>query len=55
MHLYRWVEYGKRFRGCLCGDRAKEVDVNMEPFIQRYQPDRLQDWRNGKAMLNGAS
>lgn len=43
----RWVEYGKRFRGCLCGDRAKEVDVNMEPFIQRYQPDRLQDWRNG--------
>eukprot|EP00088_Acartia_fossae_P019901 TRINITY_DN2164_c0_g1_i10.p1 TRINITY_DN2164_c0_g1~~TRINITY_DN2164_c0_g1_i10.p1 ORF type:complete len:404 (-),score=107.35 TRINITY_DN2164_c0_g1_i10:674-1885(-) len=42
--LERWIEYGKRFRGCLCGDRDQHVSVDMEPFIRRYQPDKIDAW-----------
>lgn len=42
--LPRWIEYGKRFRGCLCGDKDQAVVVNMEPFIRIYQPDKIDAW-----------
>ena len=45
--LFRWVEYGKRFRGCLCTDRDTAVTVNMDPFVQRFQPERFNDWKKG--------
>ena len=34
----RWVEYGKRFRGCLCGDKDKAVSVDMvvEKTLENY-------------------
>merc|ERR1712187_961059 len=32
--LPRWVEYGKRFRFCVCNDRKNEVVINMEQFIE---------------------
>jgi len=46
--LPRWIEYGKRFRGCLCGDKDQAVVVNMAPFINKYQHDRYEAWSKGK-------
>ena len=46
--LPRWVEYGKRFRFCVCNDRKKEVVINMEQFIEKIQPDKLELWRRGE-------
>lgn len=45
--LQRWIEYGKRFRGCLCGDKDKAVVVDMAPFIQIHQPDQYDSWIKG--------
>jgi len=44
--LPRWIEYGKRFRGCLCGDKDNAVVIHMEPFIRKYQPNRIDAWVN---------
>lgn len=41
----RWVEYGKRFRDCLCRDHEDEVSIEVEPFIKRYQPERYEAWK----------
>jgi len=46
--LPRWVEYGKRFRFCVCNDRKKEVVIDMEQFIEKIQPEKLELWRNGQ-------
>ena len=43
----RWVEYGKRARGCLCQDSLNAVKIEMTPFVQTYQPELLQSWKQG--------
>ena len=35
----RWVEYGKRARGCLCLDSRSAVKIEMAPFVQMHQPE----------------
>ena len=44
----RWVEHGKRHRPCACADSDRAVHIEMEPFVERYQQDRLMQWRRGK-------
>lgn len=44
--LPRWVEYGKRANRCRCSLDA--VKINMDAFIQKYQPDRYDLWLMGK-------
>jgi len=44
----RWVQYGKRFRDCVCRDQDNEVKVRMDPFVRVTQPDRLQAWQTNK-------
>ena len=44
----RWVEYGKRFRGCLCSLQKRTVQVNMDKFVERFQPDKLEKWKRGE-------
>ena len=34
----RWVEYGKRATRCYC--RPDTVQISMETFVKRLQPDR---------------
>ena len=43
----RWVEYGKRARGCLCYDSRDAVKIEMTPFVTMYQPELLQSWKQG--------
>jgi hypothetical protein len=45
--LPRWVEYGKRFRGCLCGRKKMAVRVKMDKFVESFQPEKLEKWRRG--------
>jgi jumonji domain-containing protein 2 len=45
--IERWIEYGKRFRGCCCGDKDTTVKVDMVPFIRKFQPDKLERWIEG--------
>jgi len=43
VYLFRWIEYGKRFRACRFAQSTIAVDgarLTMEPFIQKHQPDR---------------
>jgi len=46
--LPRWVEYGKRFRFCVCNDRKREVRINMEQFVEKIQPEKLELWNKGE-------
>jgi len=46
--LPRWVEHGKRFRGCDCGGREEAVSVEMNRFVERVQPERLEMWMRGE-------
>ena len=41
----RWVEYGKRARGCLCLDSAVAVKIEMTPLVEMYQPELLNSWK----------
>ena len=43
-----WVEHGKRHRACMCSDSDKAIHLDMAPFVERFQPDKLQSWRSGK-------
>ena len=43
----RWLEYGKRARGCLCMDNKSAVKIDMAPFLQIYQPQLLNTWKQG--------
>merc|ERR1719481_558860 len=40
----RWVEYGKRFRDCLCRGSEDEVSIDMAPFVEVFQPERYRNW-----------
>ncbi|XP_074594096.1 lysine-specific demethylase 4A-like [Brevipalpus obovatus] len=44
--IERWVEYGKRATRCHC--RQDSVRINMETFIQQFQPDKYDLWLLGK-------
>merc|ERR1719242_812988 len=44
----RWVDYGKRFRDCLCRGSEDEVSIELEPFVARFQPDRLEAYKEKK-------
>jgi len=46
--LPRWVEYGKRYRGCDCADAKMSVNLDMEYFVKRFQPDRYEKWVKGE-------
>lgn len=42
----RWVDYCKWAGRCLC--RPDTVDIDMDKFIKRFQPERYQLWLAGK-------
>jgi len=44
----RWVEYGKRFRDCLCRGSEDEVSIELEPFVARLQPEKLEAYKEKK-------
>jgi len=46
--LPRWMEYGKRFRDCLCRGQDDEVSFNLDPFVKRVQPERYDAWKKGQ-------
>ena len=46
--LPRWVEYGKRFRDCLCSKQKSAVRVNMDQFVKKFQPEMFSNWKQGE-------
>jgi len=42
----RWVEYGKNAIECSCKDDM--VNISMDTFVKRIQPDRYEAWLLGK-------
>ena len=44
----RWVEYGKRFRDCVCLDQARDISINMEPFVRAVQPEKYKAYMEGR-------
>jgi len=44
----RWVEYGKRFRDCLCRGNEDEVSIELEPFVAKLQPEKLEAYKEKK-------
>ncbi|KAL1110618.1 hypothetical protein AAG570_008146 [Ranatra chinensis] len=42
----RWVEYGKRALHCLC--RPNNVNISMDTFVKRFQPERYDIWKRGE-------
>jgi len=46
--LPRWVDYGKRHRGCLCRNLSSAVKVNMDQFVQKFQPEMFDKWKKGE-------
>lgn len=42
----RWIEYGKRATKCHCRDDM--VKISMDTFVRRFQPERYEDWLNGR-------
>jgi len=47
----RWVEYGKRFRECLCNNsHPKSARIDMGKFVEKFQPEKFSLWKEGKDM-----
>lgn len=44
--MQRWIEYGKRATQCNCSNDM--VKISMDTFVKRFQPDKYQDWLEGK-------
>jgi len=44
--LPRWIEYGKRARQCDCS--RSRVTFSMDTFVKRFQPEKYEDWKNGR-------
>jgi hypothetical protein len=42
----RWVEYGKRASRCHC--KSDMVNISMDCFVKRFQPERYENWLAGK-------
>jgi len=40
----RWLEYGKRFRKCLCTNPAGEIIFDVSKLVESYQPKLLKAW-----------
>lgn len=43
--LERWIEYGKHASICYCCPDA--VKISMDAFVNRFQPDQYEAWKNG--------
>jgi len=41
----RWVEYGKRFRECVCGKQTPSSKIDMRKFVETFQPRRFPFWQ----------
>jgi len=46
--LPRWVEYGKRFRDCLCTNMERPVSFKIDKFVKKFQPGNLASWQQGE-------
>jgi len=46
--LPRWVEYGKRFRDCLCGNKRMTVKLEMDKYVEKFQPDKFSCWQDSE-------
>ena len=44
--LERWIEYGKRHRPCDCSRLRVKIDMGI--FVKRFQPEKYQDWQEGR-------
>lgn len=42
----RWIEYGKRCGNCNCC--RLPVKINMDIYVERFQPERYEDWLNNR-------
>jgi len=42
----RWVEYGKRASRCYC--KPDTVNISMDCFVKRFQPEKYNNWLEGK-------
>ena len=42
----RWVEYGKRASRCFC--KPDTVNISMDCFVKRFQPERYESWLEGR-------
>ncbi|XP_034558558.1 lysine-specific demethylase 4A isoform X4 [Notolabrus celidotus] len=42
----RWIEYGKQ--AVLCSCRKDMVKISMDVFVKKFQPDRYEQWLNGR-------
>lgn len=42
----RWVEFGKRATRCRC--RTDTVNISMDCFVKRFQPERYDLWLSGQ-------
>merc|ERR1719282_2267545 len=42
----RWVEFGKRATRCCC--RPDTVNISMDCFVKRFQPERYESWLAGE-------
>ncbi|XP_040613230.1 lysine-specific demethylase 4C isoform X2 [Mesocricetus auratus] len=42
----RWIDYGKVAKLCTC--RNDMVQISMDIFVKKFQPDRYQIWKQGK-------
>ncbi|KAF7988156.1 hypothetical protein HCN44_007650 [Aphidius gifuensis] len=42
----RWVEYGKRATKCTCNNDM--VNISMDTFVKRFQPERYDLWLRGE-------
>lgn len=40
--LPRWIDYGKKATRCYC--RSDTVKINMDIFVQKYQPEQYEAW-----------
>ncbi|XP_074659174.1 uncharacterized protein LOC141911951 [Tubulanus polymorphus] len=42
----RWIEYGKRCTMCKC--KKDHVNISMDSFVKKFQPDLYDSWKSGK-------
>jgi len=45
---FRWIEYGKRFRDCLCSAPVKTLKLQMDRIVQKYQSEVYESWLKGE-------
>ena len=46
--LPRWIEYGKRFRDCLCTNLERSASLKIDKFVKKFQPETLASWQQGE-------